>query len=242
MENGFHKQLWEAHSYTDDSVTFTYMSPDGECGYPGNLQVSLTYTLTSGGSLIISCEAISDQTTLLNITNHTYFNLGGTGSHDLLNTLVQINADTYTPVRAGTIPTGELRPVAGTAFDSRKEKPIGQDIFAEDEQLQIVSGGYDHNFMIRGANCGVRKAATAYLPRTGIRMNVYHDLPGLQFYTSNTTRDIIGKEGTLITRRSGFCMESHYPANAINTPGFPKPILTADTLYRTTTIYAFETE
>ncbi len=238
MAHGFHKVLWEAESFSDDSVSFTYHSPDMENGFPGNLDISLTYTLTDTGALILSYYGTTDKKTLVNLTNHSYFNLSGYETGNILDTIVWINADQFTPVRKGTIPTGEIRDVAGTPMDFRKPKAIGQEIHDNDEQLKLVYG-YDHNFVLRGFGKGLRKAATAESPQSGIRMTVYTDLPGLQFYAGNTTRDIIGKGGVLITKNSGFCMESHYYANSINTPNFPQPILDKDGLYKTTTIYQF---
>ncbi len=224
MAHGFHKVLWEAESFTDDSVSFTYHSPDMENGFPGNLDISLTYTLTDTGALILSYYGTTDKKTLVNLTNHSYFNLSGYETGNILDTIVWINAEQFTRVRKGIIPTGEIRDVAGTPMDFRKPRAIGQEIHADDEQLKLVYG-YDHNFVLKGFGKGLRKAATAESPKSGIRMTVYTDLPGLQFYAGNTTRDIIGKGGVLITKNSGFCMESHYYANSINTPNFPQPIL-----------------
>ena len=238
MTHGFHKVLWEAESFSDDSVSFTYHSPDMENGFPGNLDISLTYTLTDTGALILSYYGTTDKKTLVNLTNQSYFNLSGYETGNILDTIVWINAEQFTPVRKGTIPTGEIRDVAGTPMDFRKPRAIGQEIHADDEQLKLVYG-YDHNFVLKGFGKGLRKAATAESPKSGIRMTVYTDLPGLQFYAGNTTRDIIGKGGVLITKNSGFCMESHYYANSINTPNFPQPILDKGGLYKTTTIYQF---
>lgn len=241
MDKGFHKALWAGMCYSDNSVTFSYRSADGENGFPGNLDVSLTYTLTDSGALILSYAMQSDKKTVINLTNHSYFNLAGVQSGDILDTLVWINAASYTPVRADHVPTGEIRAVAGTAMDFRREKAIGQDICAKDEQLQVVSG-YDHNFILNGTEVGVRKAATARSPKSGIQMTVYTDLPGFQFYAGNTTRDIIGKGKQLITKHSGFCMESHYYPNSVNMPHFPQPLAHAGAAYRTTTIYEFSQE
>lgn len=238
MDHGFHKVLWEAEILTDDSVTLTYFSPDGENGFPGNMEVSLTYTLTEAGALMLSYRAKADQRTLLNITNHAYFNLSGPGTGDMLDTEVWINADYFMPVGSGTIPTGEIRPVEGTAHDFRMAKSIARDFKSGEEQLK-ATGGYDHNFVIKGTNKGIRKAAAARSPKTGIVMQVYTDLPGLQFYSGNNTLDSIGKGGHLITKHSGFCMESHYCANSINIPDFPQPIVEKNAEYRTTTIYQF---
>lgn len=241
MSAGFHKQLWEAESCCDDSVSFHYLSPDGENGFPGNLDVRLTYTLTDGNALMLSYRYKSDKNTLVNLTNHSYFNLAGVESGNILDTVVWINADAFTPVRQGTIPTGEIRPVQGTAMDFRAPKAIGRDLDPADEQQALVHG-YDHNFVLRGADAGVRKVASARSPRSGIKMTVYTDLPGLQFYGGNTTRDIVGKYGCTITKNSGFCMESHYFPNSINIPHFPQPLAPANAECRTTTIYQFTVE
>lgn len=246
MEHGFHKVLWQAESLSDDSVTLTYYSPDGENGFPGNLDIALTYTLTENGALILSYYGKSDKKTLINLTNHSYFNLAGPDLEsgtlpDIFNTVVWINADQFTPVRKGTIPTGELRDVTGTPMDFRIPKPIGQDVHADYEQLKLVYG-YDHNYVLNGAQRGVRKAAFAKNPENGIKMTVYTDLPGLQFYGANTTRDIIGKGSVLITKNKGFCMESHYYPNSINIPHFPQPVFDKNAEYKTTTIYQFTAE
>jgi len=238
MEHGFHKVLWDAEIVSDDSVSLTYFSPDGENGFPGNMEVSQTYTLMENGALMLSYRAKADQRTLLNITNHAYFNLAGSGNGDILDTEVFINADYFSPVDAETIPTGEVRPVEGTAHDFRTYKSIGRDFEKAEEQL-LVAHGYDHNFVLKGAGKGVRKAAAARSPRTGIEMLVYTDLPGLQFYSGNNTMDSIGKGGKLITKHSGFCMEAHYCANSINIPYFPQPVVEKNAEYRTTTIYQF---
>lgn len=238
MDRGFHKVLWDAEVVSDDSVSFSHHSPHMENGFPGNLDISLTYTLTDTGSLILSYYGVSDQKTLVNLTNHSYFNLSGYDSGNILDTIVWINAKYFTPVRKGTIPTGEIRCVEHTPMDFQVPKPIGRDLGGEDEQLKLVYG-YDHNFVLNGWGRGLRKAATAESPRTGIYMTVYTDLPGLQFYGGNTTRDIVGKGGVLITKNSGFCMESHYFPNSINIPAFPQPVLEKGAEYKTTTIYQF---
>jgi Galactose mutarotase and related enzymes len=238
MEHGFHKVLWKAEIIADNSVSLHYHSPDGENGFPGNLDITVTYTLTETNGLVLSYYGISDKKTLINLTNHSYFNLSGHNSGDILDTVVWINADYYTPVKKGTIPTGEIASVNGTPMDFRKPKEIGTDLGADCEQLKLVYG-YDHNFVLNGKNCGVRKVATAESRKSGIKMAVYTDLPGLQFYAGNTTRDIMGKEHCLITKNSGFCMESHYYPNSINIPHFPQPVFDKGAEYKTTTIYQF---
>lgn len=241
MAHGFHKVLWKAEQFSEDSISFSYDSPHMENGFPGNLEMSVTYTLTEKNDLILSYAGKSDRKTLLNPTNHSYFNLSGCGNGDILDTEVWINADQYTPLREGHIPTGELCSVEGTPFDFRTPRPIGKDLSSGEEQLAIV-GGYDHNFVIRGYGRGLRRAAWARSPKTGVCMTVYTDLPGLQFYGGNTTRDIIGKGGALITKHSGFCMESHFFPNSINTPAFVQPVLEKDAPFRSTTIYGFTVE
>jgi aldose 1-epimerase len=238
MDRGFHKVLWKPQMIADNSITLFYHSPDGENGFLGNLDISITYTLTESNGLILSYYGISDKKTLINLTNHSYFNLAGYETGDILDTLVWINADCYTPVEKDSIPTGEIEPVEGTPMDFRKPKSIGAEIRADFEQLKRVHG-YDHNFVLNGQKCGVRKAATAESPKTGIKMAVYTDLPGLQFYAGNTTRDIMGKGHCLITKNSGFCMESHYYPNSINIPHFPQPVFAKGEEYKTTTIYQF---
>lgn len=238
MERGFHKVLWKMSAPADNSVSFFYHSPDGENGFPGNLDISVTYTLTETNGLLISYYGLPDQKTLINLTNHSYFNLAGYDGGDILDTLVWINADFYTPVKEGLIPTGEIAPVAGTPFDFRVEKPIRRDIGLQVEQLKLT-GGFDHNFVVNGQQCGMRKAASARCLKNGIKMEVYTDLPGLQFYTGNMTRNTVGKGNHLIHKNSGFCMESHYYPNSINVLKFPQPVYAAGAEYRTSTLYQF---
>lgn len=239
MEKGFHKVLWTGEILGDNSVSLSYHSPDGENGFPGNLDISVTYTLTESNGLLLSYYGMSDKKTLINLTNHSYFNLAGCDGGNILDTIVWINADHYMPVRRDIIPTGEIISVEGTPMDFRTPMSIGSRIGTDYEQLRLVHGGYDHNFVLNGQKKGMRKAATAKNPGTGIEMEVYTDLPGLQFYTGNTTRDIMGKRNCLITKNSGFCMESQYYPNSINMPDVPQPLFDRGQEYKTSTLYQF---
>ncbi|HIX67317.1 MAG TPA: galactose mutarotase [Candidatus Anaerostipes excrementavium] len=237
-EHGFHKVLWDAEMIGENAVRFTYVSPDGEQGFPGELKISVLYTVTEGDGLIISYHAVSDQKTLINPSNHNYFNLDGHDGVKIEDTEVQILADYFTPVDPDVIPTGEMRNVAGTPMDFRERKSIGKDLLGQDPQL-LIGKGYDHNFVIRDPHCGVRKMAEAFSKRQGILMEVYSDLPGLQFYSGNTIKEICGKGGTIYKERSGFCMEPQYFPNSINTKTFDAPVFDAGETYQATVIYQF---
>lgn len=225
-EHGFHKVLWDAEIIAENAVKFSYLSPDGDQGFPGEVKISIVYTVTEADGLMISYYGVSDKKTILNVTNHNYFNLGGHKSGIIDDTEVTILADAYTPVDEDTIPTGEIKSVEGTKMDFRQPKMIGTE-------------AYDHNFVIRDQHCGIRKMANAVDKAKGIGMEVYSDLPGLQFYTGNTMQTIIGKDGAHYGPRCGFCMEPHYYPNSINTEGFEKPVFEAGQVYQTTTIYQF---
>lgn len=239
--DGFSFRLWQvpAGAYTDSDVTFRLVSPDGDQGFPGKLEVTVTYRLSEDGRLELHYRARADQDTPLNLTNHSYFNLNGHDSGDVLSQWMQIEADSYTPLRDSTsIPSGEIRKVEGTPFDFRKAKRIGQEIGADDPQL-LLAGGYDHNFCIRGTAGLLRKAAAAFAEESGIAMEAWTDLPGVQFYTGNFVDCSLGKEGAVYGSRSGFCLETQYFPNAVNTPGFPANILRAGESWESTTIYRF---
>ena len=237
-EHGFHKVLWDAEIIDENAVKFSYVSPDGEQGFPGELKVMVTYTVTEAGGLIISYEAVSDKKTLINLTNHNYFNLGGHESGSIEDTEVKILADEFTPVDEDIIPTGEFRQVEGTPMDFRRRKRIQKDISDDYDQLKY-GNGYDHNFVIRSSGCGIRKIAEAYQRQQGILMEVYSDLPGLQFYTGNSICDIQGKGGVIYRKRSGFCMEPQYFPNSINTETFEAPVFDAGEKYHAAVMYQF---
>jgi len=231
---GFDKQAWKARE-TGDGVEFTYVSKDGEEGYPGTLTAKVQYTVTPNNELRIEYTATTDKPTVVNLTNHSYFNLAGEG--DILQHQVTLHADRFTPVDKGLIPTGELRAVKGTPFDFTKATPIGSRIEQKDEQLQF-GGGYDHNWVLNGS--GMKKAAEVYEPKTGRVMEVLTEEPGLQFYTGNFLDGTIkGKGGRVYQKRAAFCMETqHYP-DSPNKPAFPTTELKPGATYHTVTVYRF---
>jgi len=233
---GMHKVLWDAET-GNDYVKFSYHSPDMENGFPGNLDISVTYTLTEDNAIEISYEGISDKKTLINMTNHTYFNLSGHDSGSIEDTLLTICASNYTPVVAGAIPTGEIAPVGGTVMDFTSAKPIGRDIRADFEQLHLVKG-YDHNYVVDDFTGSSKLIAVA--EADGRRMEVFSDLPGVQFYAGNCISPQEGKGGAIYKERTGFCLETQYFPNSANDPAFAHPVFDAGEKYKTTTIYRFK--
>ena len=237
--NGFDHRVWETECVGENSVSFFLKDADMEQGYPGNFQVTITYTLTAEGSLILHYEGETDQDTVANLTNHVYFNLGGHASGNILGHEMLMSAKAYTPVRDGqAIPTGQIAPVEGTPMDFTVKKTIGQDIDADFAQLQYV-GGYDHNYVIKTEKGVVEKFAEVYCPATGICLEAFTDLPGFQFYAGNFITPHSGKNGAVYEKRAGFCLESQFYPNSINQEGFAKPILKAGEKLDTTTAYRF---
>ena len=232
---GMHKVLWNAEE-GDNSVKFSYHSPDMENGFPGNFDISVTYALTDDNAIKISYEGVSDKKTLINMTNHTYFNLAGHDSGSIEKTKLMIKASNYTPVVAGAIPTGEIASVKGTVMDFTKEKMIGEEIGEAFDQLLLVQG-YDHNYAVDDYDGKSRLIATA--EAGGRKMEVYSDLPGVQFYAGNCIAPQEGKDGALYQKRTGFCLETQYFPNSVNDPAFIHPIFDAGQKYETTTIYKF---
>lgn len=241
---GFDKVVWQGNVNKDasargPSVTFSRTSPDGEEGYPGALAVRVTYTLTHHNELIVDYYATTDKPTLVNLTNHSYFNLSGEGSGDILDHRVTIDADSYTPVDAGQIPTGEIAPVAGTPFDFRTETAIGARIDADHEQLRIGTG-YDHNFVLRKNAPGLSHAVRVVDPRSRRTLDVSTTEPGVQFYTGNKLDGSYnGKSGHVYGKRSAFCLETQHFPDSPNKPNFPSTVLRPGQEYRSTTVYAF---
>jgi len=238
--DGFDNRKFDLVSTTEDSVTFSLTDPDGKQGYPGNFRMTVTYTLDDDNRLSFKYQALSDQDTVCNLTNHTYFNLGGHDSGSILDTELWLAAREYTPVRDHeAIPTGEYAPVTGTPFDFTTAKTIGRDIDADNEQLKFV-GGYDHNFVLQHDRSARLKFAEAYQPKTGICMEAYTDLPGFQFYAGNfITEGEKGKNGAVYGKRHGFCLETQYYPNSINQEGFIRPLLKAGETFQSTTTYKF---
>lgn len=238
-KNGFEKRIWNVDEADRDHVVFSLLSPDGDEGFPGEFKISVTYTLTEENEVKIHYSGICDKDTVANMTNHSYFNLGGHDSGLVLDQILQINADSFTPVAdSKSIPTGEIAPVKGTPMDFTEGKPIGRDIEADFEQL-IFTGGYDHNYVLNNQNGTVRLAAKAKSEESGIGLEVYTDTPGVQFYAGNFISGPAGKDGVSYEPRAGFCLETQYYPNSINEPGFPSPILKKGDRYETTTIYHF---
>ncbi len=235
FDMGFHKQLWDVETL-ENAVKLSYVEPDGMNGFPGTLNISVTYTLTDDNALEIHYEGVSDKKTLINATNHSYFNLAGHKAGLILDTELQLNCSNYTPVVAGAIPTGEIAPVAGTVMDFTSFKTIGKEIEADEEQLKLVQG-YDHNYVVDDYDGSLKLIAVA--KAAGRTMEVYSDLPGVQFYAGNCIAYQEGKEGAAYTPRCGFCLETQYYPNSINQEGFPKPVFDAGQKYDTTTVYKF---
>jgi len=239
---GFDKVVWQAESFKKDDgvgVTFTHRSPDGDQGYPGNLSLRVTYTVTARNELEVEYEATTDQATPLNLTQHTYFNLAGEGSRDVLDHMLTIHASRYTPVDATLIPSGGVATVEGTPFDFRMPTAIGSRIAANDAQIRF-GNGYDHNFVIDRTADGLVPAAHVMEPMTGRVLDVSTTEPGMQFYTGNfLDGTLMGKRGHTYKQRTGFCLETQHFPDSPNKPSFPSTILRPGETYRSKTVFAF---
>lgn len=240
---GFDKVVWRvdtSHTAEGSRVTFRYVSRDGEEGYPGTLTASVSYTLTDANEVRIAYEATTDKATPVNLTQHTYFNLAGSG--DILGHTLTFAADRYVPVDSTLIPTGELAPVAGTPFDFTSAHAIGERIDADHPQLRN-GGGYDHTIVLTRADTGLALAATLRDASTGRTLQVHTTEPGVQFYTGNfLDGTLTGKGGVVYRRRNGLCLETQHFPDSPNRPSFPNTILRPGEVYRSRTVWRFGTE
>lgn len=238
---GYHTRMWDAKQLNDQALELTYLSKDGEAGFPGNLNIKVTYTLTDDNAVGIKYEATTDKKTVVNLTNHSYFNLSGVPGSDVLDQVIMINADNYTPVDNTLIPTG-ISPVEGTPLDLRTPVAIGKNINDPFEQLQF-GRGYDLNWVLNAKGDKNVLAAKAYSPTSGIVLEVYTNEPGIQFYTGNFMdgKDT-GKHGVKYPHRGAFCLETqHYP-DSPNHPDFPTTLLNPGEKYTSECIYKFAVE
>lgn len=239
---GFDKVVWNARESTAAdaaSLELKYLSKDGEEGYPGNLSVTVTYTLNDKNEFRIDYAATTDKDTVLNLTNHTYFNLRGTG--DILKHEVMLKASKFTPVDIGLIPTGELRNVAGTPFDFNKRTAVGARIDQNDEQLKFGKG-YDHNWVLDGQPGTLRPFAEIYEPTTGRLVSLSTTQPGVQFYTGNFLDGSLTGKGRTYAFRNGLCLETQHFPDSPNKPNFPTTVLKPGQSYRSTTVWHFGTK
>ena len=241
-ERGFDKVVWSAEPFeraTERGLVLKYTSPDGEQGYPGTLNATVTYTLTDGNELVVEYQATTDQPTPVNLTQHSYFNLAGDGAGNILGHELMIAASHYTPVDSTLIPTGEIAPVAGTPFDFRTATPIGARIAGDHVQLKYGLG-YDHNWVLDRTGEGLELAARVVEPTSGRTLEIRTTEPGIQFYSGNfLDGTITGKAGHVYAHRTGFCLETqHYP-DSPNQPSFPTTILRPGEEYRTRTVFTF---
>ncbi|WP_298663328.1 aldose epimerase family protein [uncultured Barnesiella sp.] len=239
---GFHHSVWNATQPNDTTLELTLYSPDGEAGFPGNLDVKVVYTLTSDNALCLQYTATTDKPTVVNLTNHSYFNLSGNAANDVLNDTVQFDADAFTPIDSTFMTWGEIRPVEGTPFDFRAGKTVGQDIEADDEQLKNGLG-YDHNMVLNTGGDLSKVACRISDPTNGIVLRVYTTEPGIQFYTGNfLDGKVKGKGGIAYPRRGAICVETqHYP-DSPNQPNYPSVVLRPGETYSSTCIYKFSVE
>jgi len=233
----FDKVLWKGSAYQGDAevgARLTHFSPDGEEGFPGNLNCTVTYALSNDNELKITYEATTDKPTILNLTNHSYFNLAGAGNGDVRDHELMIDAPWYTPAGAGLIPTGEIHSVKGTPLDFTEPRTIGERI-----ALLTETRGYDHNYVLNSTYGSASLAARVYEPTTGRIMEVYTTEPGVQLYTANGMRNLKGKKGQVYNNHYGFCLETQHFPDSPNKPHFPSTILRPDRKFESATTFKF---
>ena len=239
---GFNKKVWKSTAVINDgcpAVEMEYLSPDGEEGFPGNLLVKVTYTLNYQNQLVVDFLAKTDKTTLLNLTQHTYFNLAGHAGGSILNHELMMPLSNYLPVNKSQVPNGEIAPVAGTPFDFNTPKAIGKDIDADDEQLTL-SDGYDHSWVIKRENSnGLKLAARVTETESGRVLTVCTTEPAIHLYPGNALDGAIGKDGAVYSRRSGFCLETQQYPDSPNQPHFPNTVLREGEVFKSQTIFEF---
>ena len=239
---GFNRKLWKVSRMTTDSsarVRLTYTSPDGEMGFPGTLDVTCTYEWTNDNALRIHYEATTDKNTIVNLTNHTYFSIGG-GASSILNQTLRLDADFYTPVSEALIPLGENEAVAGTPFDFRQPKPIGQDIKSDHPQVALANG-YDHNWALNNPDDSLREFALLTDPDSGRKLRCFTTEPGVQIFTTNFKPGrFTHRGGAPVEAYTGICLETQHFPDSPNQDNFPTPLLKVGETYNTTTVYRFE--
>lgn len=238
--NYYNKRIWNVGEKTDSKIEFVLHSPDGDQGYPGTLDMHVTYELTEDNELRLTYDAVPDQDTIINMTNHSYFNLDGHDSGDVLKELVTLDADYFTRADAQSIPTGELVDVTGTPMDFRMSRALGEAIDADYEAVQLGKG-YDHNWVLKN-NGKFDKVAQAVSEKSGIVMEVWTDLPGIQMYTANFLDNEQGKNGAVYGIRDAVCFETQYFPDAVHHENFASPICKKGVPYHTVTSYKFETK
>jgi len=242
---GFDKREWSVDRATPTELALSYLSPDGEEGYPGNLDVWVIYTLNDDNALQIDYMATTDSPTILNLTNHSYFNLKGEGSGTITDHILMLNADRYTPINENLIPTGELAPVEGTPFDFRQPRVIGGRLRTGHPQL-VRGLGYDHNFVLSRPSpddTSLILAARVYEPATGRVMDVHTTEPGIQFYSGNMLDStLVGSSGRIYRQGDGLALETQHFPDSPNQPSFPSTVLRPGTTFRSTTVYTFSTD
>ncbi|MDR0884871.1 MAG: galactose mutarotase [Clostridiales Family XIII bacterium] len=237
--DGYNKRIWEySVDNATNSVTFTLISPDGDQGYPGTAEIQVTYTLTDCNKVKLHYHVVTDADTPVNLTNHSFFNLAGEASGDVLDHVLTLKSSAITAVDADAIPTGAILDVKGTAFDFTSKKKVGQDIGSNEEQI-ILGGGYDHNFILDKPSLE-EPFATVYSDATGITLNAYTNLPAVQFYSGNFLGENPGsKSGNIYVKRGGLCLETQFYPDSPNHPDFPSTIVKAGEVFESDTVYEF---